>query len=50
VSGALWIAAVTAFILLTTTVGIKFSWLALAGAGAVVAQLLVMAGMMRERA
>ncbi|MDR3289315.1 MAG: permease prefix domain 1-containing protein [Peptococcaceae bacterium] len=41
VCGALWIAALAAFILLTITVGIKFSWLAFAAA--IVAQLLVQA-------
>ncbi|MDR2043447.1 MAG: permease prefix domain 1-containing protein [Clostridium sp.] len=41
ISGALWIAAVTVFIVLTLRVGLLYSWLAFAGA--LVAQLLVLA-------
>lgn len=46
ICGALWVAAVAAFILLTFTVGIKFSWLAIVAA--VVIQLLVMAALMKK--
>jgi hypothetical protein len=40
ISGALWIGAIAAFILLTITVGIKFSWLAFAVA--LIGQMLVL--------
>jgi MFS family permease len=46
ISGALWIAAVAGFILLTLTVGIKFSWLSIAAA--LVVQMVVMAVMMNR--
>jgi MFS family permease len=42
ICGALWIAAIACFILLTITIGIKFSWLAIVVA--LVTQMLVMAG------
>lgn len=42
ICGALWIAAIAGFILLTFTVGIKFSWLVIVVA--LIAQMLVMAG------
>lgn len=41
VTGALWIAAIAGFILLTLTVGIKFSWLAIVAA--LIGQMLVLA-------
>jgi MFS family permease len=48
ICGALWIAAIAAFILLTLTVGIQFSWLALVAA--VIIQMLAMAVMMKKGA
>jgi hypothetical protein len=47
ISGALWITAFTVFILLTFTVGIKFSWLALVAA--VVIQMLVMSALISRK-
>jgi hypothetical protein len=46
ICGALWIGALAAFVLLTFTVGLKFSWLAIAVA--LVVQLLVLARFMQE--
>jgi hypothetical protein len=45
ICGALWIAAIAGFIVLTITVGFKFSWLAIAAA--LIVQMLVMAGFTR---
>jgi hypothetical protein len=42
ICGALWIAAIAGFILLTITAGIKFSWIAIVVA--LIAQMLVQAG------
>jgi hypothetical protein len=41
ISGALWIAAIAGFVLLTTVYGVKFSWVALAAA--IVGQMTVLA-------
>jgi hypothetical protein len=43
ISGALWVAAIAVFVLLTLTVGIKFSWIAIVAA--LVVQMVVMAVM-----
>jgi hypothetical protein len=46
ISGALWIGAITVFILLCIMSGLKFSWLAIAGA--LILQLLITAAFSRE--
>ncbi|MDR0424708.1 MAG: permease prefix domain 1-containing protein [Clostridiales Family XIII bacterium] len=48
ICGAIWIAAIAAFILLSITVGFKFSWLAFVAA--LVAQLLVQAAFSKDAA
>jgi VIT1/CCC1 family predicted Fe2+/Mn2+ transporter len=45
-SGALWVAAIAGFIFLTIAAGIKLSWLAIVAA--IIIQLLIMAGMMKD--
>ena len=46
-SGALWITAITLFVLLTLLTGIKFSWLAFPAA--LVGQMLLLAGFSKKR-
>jgi hypothetical protein len=47
ISGALWIAAIAAFVALTMLVGIQFSWLTIAAA--LVIQLIVMASLTKAK-
>jgi len=46
-SGALWIAAIAAFVLLTMLFGLKFSWLAIAAA--LIGQMLILATFTKSR-
>lgn len=48
ISGALWIGAIAAFILLIITIGIKFSWLALVAA--LIGQMLVLSAFSKQNA